>query len=190
LPGVRIVVVGATLAAVVLVRVITVGLLAGATACNRPSATGSSTTSTSDAAAPATATATAPPSEDPHPPAPASLTPTAAPLPSVTVTNIGIHIGGGPNDGETKEPIAQSVARHFDELRACWGVADDPKRGGDFGVDLLIPAEGGRATVSNPRTAIHPGAFRDCVVKVFEQIDFAKPRGSRTMASYSLRFTP
>jgi hypothetical protein len=108
----------------------------------------------------------------------------------VAVTNIGVHIGGGPNDSETKEPVVRSVAPHFEELRACWATVDDPRRGGDFGIDLLIPAEGGNARVSNPRTGIHPDAFRDCVVKVFEQIAFAKPRGGRTMASYSLRFAP
>ena len=109
-------------------------------------------------------------------------------LPAVTVTNIGMHIGGGPNDAETKEPIARSVAPHFDELRACWTAVDDPRRGGDFGIDLLVPAEGGLAQVSHPRTAIHPDAFRECVVKVFEGVEFAKPRGGRTTVSYSLRF--
>ena len=90
----------------------------------------------------------------------------------------------------TKAPIASSVEPHFDELRACWGSVEDPKRGGDFGVDLLIPADGGRAKVSTPRTALKGDAFRACVVAVFEGIDFKKPLNGRTTASYSLRFTP
>jgi hypothetical protein len=106
------------------------------------------------------------------------------------VENIGMHIGGGPNDAVDKAPIADSVAPHFDEVRTCWAQADDGSRGGDFGVDLLIPAEGGRAQVSHPRTAIHPDAFRDCMVAVFERIDFRPPRTGRTVVSYALRFTP
>jgi len=112
------------------------------------------------------------------------------PLPHVKVENIGMHIGGGPNDAVNKAPIADSVAPHFDEVRACWTRADDPARGGDFGVDLLIQPEGGRAKVSNPRTGIHGDAFKSCVVAVFEQVDFQKPRKGLTMVSYSLRFTP
>jgi hypothetical protein len=112
------------------------------------------------------------------------------PAPAVTVENIGMHIGGGPNDAVTKAPIGGSVAPHFDELRACWAQIDDPSRGGDFGVDLLIPAEGGRATVSHPRSILGPQAFRDCVVGVFTAIDFAKPRTGRTTVSYALRFAP
>jgi hypothetical protein len=111
-------------------------------------------------------------------------------LPPVRVENIGMHIGGGPNDAENKAPIAESVAPHFDELRACWARVDDPARGGDFGVDVLIQPEGGRARVTNPRTSIRPAAFRDCVVAVFEGIDFKKPRKGLTMVSYALRFSP
>ena len=65
-----------------------------------------------------------------------------------------------------------------------------PTKGGDFGVDLLIPREGGIATVSHPRTALVPDAFRDCVVGVFSRIDFARPLTGKTTVSYSLRFTP
>jgi hypothetical protein len=126
----------------------------------------------------------------PPPPSESTVTATPASAPSVVVTNIGMHIGGGPNDAHTKEPIARSVAPHFDALRACWATVDDPHRGGDLGVDLLIPAAGGFAAVSHPRTGIHPDAFRDCVVKVLEQVEFVAPRGGRTTVSYSLRFDP
>jgi hypothetical protein len=122
----------------------------------------------------------------------ASTAPAAAssPLPAVKVANIGIHIGGGPYDDEAKAPIAKSVSPHLDDVRACWTQVKDPGKGGDFGVDLLVPADGGKARVTNPRTSLGPTAFRDCVLHVFEEIDFAKPRRGLTMASYSLRFTP
>jgi hypothetical protein len=110
--------------------------------------------------------------------------------PPVTVENIGMHIGGGPNDAETKAPIGGSVAPHFAELADCWSQLADPKRAGDFGVDLLIPREGGIAIVSHPRTSLAPDAFRDCVVGVFGRIEFSRPRTGKTTVSYSLRFTP
>jgi hypothetical protein len=106
------------------------------------------------------------------------------------VENIGMHIGGGPNDAETKAPIGSSVAPHLAELVDCWSRLADPKRAGDFGVDLLIPREGGLASVSHPRTSLAPDAFRDCVVGVFARIEFSKPRTGKTTVSYSLRFTP
>jgi hypothetical protein len=115
----------------------------------------------------------------------------AAPPPqAVKVENIGMHIGGGPNDAATKAPIAASVEPHMDELRACWAEVADPSRGGDFGIDLLIPSEGGPAAVSHPRTGLKPDALRDCIVAVFSSIKFERPRTGRTTVSYSLRFTP
>lgn len=111
-------------------------------------------------------------------------------MPDVKLANIGMHIGGGPNDNDTKAPIRASVQPHFDELRRCWRHVDDQSKPGDFGVDLLIPAQGGKAAVSHPRTALQGDGFTDCMVQVFEAIDFQKPRKGKTTVSYSLRFTP
>ncbi|AUX43919.1 hypothetical protein SOCE26_053750 [Sorangium cellulosum] len=112
------------------------------------------------------------------------------PLPKVKVVNIGMHIGGGPHDDYTKEPIKTSVAPHFDEFRRCFALAEDPAKGGDFGIDLRIEKDGGKAEVRKPRTALKGEAFTRCVVGVFERIDFKKPRRGPTVVSYSLRFTP
>jgi pyruvate/2-oxoglutarate dehydrogenase complex dihydrolipoamide acyltransferase (E2) component len=126
------------------------------------------------------------------PPAPAASAAADAPaaIPAVKVANIGMHIGGGPNDDVTKDPIRRSVAPHFDELRRCFGLLDDLTKGGDFGVDLRIDKAGGAAKVSHPRTALKGKPFQECVVHVFEGIDFLKPRGGTTTVSYSIRFTP
>ena len=126
----------------------------------------------------------------PSPSPSASVAVEASAPPQVTVENIGMHIGGGPNDADTKAPIAGSVAPHMSELADCWSRLADPKRAGDFGVDLLIPREGGIAAVSHPRSALGPDAFRECVVGVFGRIDFARPRTGKTTVSYSLRFSP
>ena len=148
---------------------------------------------TTSAPAPAPSPATA---LSASPSASASSAPTAqpsqppAPLPDVQVKNIGMHIGGGPNDRKSKAPIAQSVKPHFDELRACWRFADDQTKGGTFGVDLLIPRAGGKAEASHPRSAIKGDGFEKCVLDVFAGIEFKRPRTGKTMVSYSLRFTP
>jgi hypothetical protein len=141
------------------------------------------------AAAPASAASTATAaSAAPAPPA-ASAAP-EAPLPDVKVANIGMHIGGGPNDAETKAPIKLSVEPHFDAFRRCFALAEDPKKGGDFGVDLRIERDGGKAQITKPRTAIRGDGFTACMIGVFERVEFRKPKGGTTVVSYSLRFTP
>jgi hypothetical protein len=151
---------------------------------------------------PAAVSAPAPPpsveaSAAPAPAASASASPTAASaptenasLPRVVVANIGMHIGGGPNDDRTKDPIRRSVQPHFDELRRCFALVEDAHKAGDFGVDLRIDRAGGKALVSHPRSALKGKEFKRCVVSTFETIDFLKPRGGTTTVSYSLRFTP
>jgi hypothetical protein len=125
-------------------------------------------------------------------PAAASGAPSAGQEPpaSLKVANIGLHIGGGPNDAPTKEPIKRSVEPHFDALRRCFMLVEDPRKGGDFGVDLLIPKDGGRAEVSHPRTALKGEGFQACVVKTFEGVDFKRPKTGKTMVSYSIRYSP
>lgn len=112
------------------------------------------------------------------------------PLPKVTVKKIGLHIGGGPNDDETKKPIIDSIKPHFDEMRGCWRLVQEPGKLNDFGVDLMIEREGGKAQVSNPRSGIKGEGFESCMLKVFEGIEFLKPKTGKTMVSYSVRFTP
>lgn len=148
---------------------------ASASASRAPTATPSH-----DGAAPSAAAA----------PAPVQTPAPAPPLPDVKVSNIGMHIGGGPNDAPTKEPIRRSVEPHFDAFQACFAELDDKDQGGDLGVDLRIERGGGKAKVSHPRTALKGKPFEACVVRVFEAIDFLPPKGGTTTVSYSLRFTP
>lgn len=141
-------------------------------------------------ARPVAPSASANPSVAPPSSAAASASAPAVGTVPVEVTNFGLHIGGGPNDDVTKAPILRSVEPHFPELRACYAKAEEPRQKGDFGVDLAIERDGGKAQVSKPRTAIKGDAFRACVVGVFESVEFQKPRGGKTVASYSVRFLP
>jgi hypothetical protein len=120
----------------------------------------------------------------------ASATAAPPPLPDVKVENIGIHIGGEKNLPEQKAPIRASVDPHMDDFRRCFALAEDPKKGGTFGVDLMIPKDGGKAEVTKPRTSLEGKPFRDCVTGVFAAIEFTKLKTGKTKVSYSLRFSP
>ncbi len=113
------------------------------------------------------------------------------PSPTLGVQTVGLHIGGGRNDEVTKEPILASVAPHLETMKRCWPWVDarERKHAGDFGVDLVIEAEGGRARVMNPR-GVKSAPFQQCMIAVFSAIEFLRPKTGKTQASYALRFTP
>ena len=116
--------------------------------------------------------------------------PVAEPPPNVKVISIGMHVAGGPYDEETKKPFLKAVEPRYAELAQCWKHVADPTQA-DVGVDLVIPASGGHAKVSNPRATIRGEGFLPCVVAFFETIDFEKPsRGGPQGLSYSVRFKP
>lgn len=101
-----------------------------------------------------------------------------------------MHVGGGKNDAAEKAPIKTAVAPHMDAFKACFARVDDPAKGGDFGVDLKIPRDGGNPEVSHPRTSLKGEGFKECVLTTFQGVTFDKPKGGAMTVSYSLRFTP
>jgi hypothetical protein len=111
------------------------------------------------------------------------------PLPELKVENIGLHIGGGPNDAETKAPFLNAVAERFPSFMDCYRKSEDPGQGGRFGVDLHVARAGGHPRIEQPRTSLHGPEFRACLGGVFESVDFQKPKHGPTTLSYSLRFT-
>jgi hypothetical protein len=111
------------------------------------------------------------------------------PLPELKVENIGLHIGGGPNDVETKAPFLSAVAERFPSFMDCYRKNEDPAQGGRFGVDLHVARGGGHPRVEQPRTSLRGPEFRACLGGVFESVDFQKPKHGPTTLSYSLRFT-
>ncbi len=108
--------------------------------------------------------------------------------------NIGIHIGGGPNDAPTKAPIRASVSPHFDALGACFGQlpAEAREKAVDVSTDVLVPRAGGKAELKKLKIIAKGStdSFSACVRRVFDAIEWQKPKGGDTMVSYSLRFTP
>lgn len=136
------------------------------------------------AAASPSAVASAPQPEPPSPP-PAEV----ESLPEVVVKNIGLHIGGGTNTDEEKAPFRAAIEQRFDDLRRCYKLVEDPTKGGVFGVDLRVGRNGGKATVSQPRTSMRGQPFRDCVIRSFESVEFQRPAKGPTVLSYSVRFS-
>lgn len=110
--------------------------------------------------------------------------------PAVELRNIGMHIGGGPNDDATKAPFQKAIAAQFDALASCW-AALPTKSAFDFGVDLLVPAKGGQAKVDRPRSAVKDAAFVKCATQAFAAATFApSAKGLPTKVSTSVHFTP
>jgi hypothetical protein len=112
-----------------------------------------------------------------------------AALPELKVENIGLHVGGGPNDAETKAPFQRAIAARFPAFLDCYRKNEDPEKGGRFGIDLHISRAGGHPKLEQPRTAMRGPEFRACVVSVFESVEFEKPKLGPTTISYSLHFT-
>ena len=100
-----------------------------------------------------------------------------------------MHIGGGKNDEAEKAPFKSAIEPRFPDFRRCYAHVEQPGKGGTFGVDLFIGRDGGKAELRQPRTGMSGDKFRNCVVAVFNSIDFERPRAGPTVISYSLRFS-
>jgi hypothetical protein len=109
-------------------------------------------------------------------------------LPELKVENIGLHVGGGPNDADTKAPFQRAVAERFPAFLDCYRKNEDPEKGGRFGVDLHIARGGGHPRLEPPRTAMRGPEFRACVSAAFESVEFDKPKLGPTTISYALHF--
>lgn len=115
------------------------------------------------------------------------------PPPNVKVISIGMHVAGGPYEEETKQPFLKAAEPRYAELARCWKHVNDKSRGGDVGVELLIPPSGGKPKVSHPRSTVETAGegFVPCVVAFFESIEFDKPKsGGLQGLSYSVPFKP
>lgn len=167
--------------------------------CSAPCACGAGAPQTPGATASdadgQSAAAGSPVAEPPTPAEPSSpAAPGAAPgatgsLPEIVIRHTGMHIGGGPNDEATKAPFKRAIEAHFDDFRLCYTKVAEPGRGGVIGVDLLVPAAGGKAELRDARSAVPGADFRECVLGVFRNIVFDKPSKGATVVSYSMEYS-
>ena len=51
-------------------------------------------------------------------------------MPEVAVENVGLHIGGGPNDDASKAPFRNAIAARFADFRRCYTKVSQPGKGG------------------------------------------------------------
>lgn len=123
------------------------------------------------------------------PPSEPQLRPVVAsgpPLPEVRLKTYGLHIGGGHED--EREPLLRTIEHSFPRFLDCYRLVEDAGKEGTFGVDLVVPVDGGRPRVDQPRTGIRGDSFKTCMLKVFETLRF-KPQRRATAVSYSLKFS-
>jgi hypothetical protein len=109
-------------------------------------------------------------------------------LPELVVENIGLHVGGGPNDAAGKEPFLRALGAQIEAFRLCYRQVEEPDRGGTFGVDLFIDRSGGHPNVRATRTRMKGEEFLECMVRAFENATFERPPKGPTLISYSVRF--
>jgi hypothetical protein len=129
--------------------------------------------------------ASAPPPATSSAPAVAS---SAAPA-TFEVRSIGMHIGGGPNDDANKAPLLASIAPRHEALGRCWeALPNKPKL--EFGIDAEVPAKGGRAKITRPRSTVNDATFIACAVGVFTEIEWLPPKSKiETTVSTSVRIS-
>lgn len=109
-------------------------------------------------------------------------------LPELKLKLSGLHIGGGPNDTLTKRPFIETLESGFDAMRACYGEAEEPAKGGTFGVDLRVERAGGHPTIQAVRTAMKGEKFKACLERAFNGLTFGRPPKGPTVLSASVRF--
>lgn len=154
-----------------------------------PAARGSSPGAPSPGApSPAAARPAAPaPSKEPRTSAPA-----AAPrAPAVTLATVGLHVDGLLNREPHRSRLVRVFEREFKAFRRCHERAERHEQGASYGVDLLIPKNGGRGKVREVRSRLASKGFRSCMQAAFEAIQFAPPPSERPeIVSYSVLFKP
>jgi hypothetical protein len=105
----------------------------------------------------------------------------------VRVRHIGMHIGGGPNDDDTKKPFLKAIEARNQKYLGCYRLVKNPLQGGTFGVDLFVNAAGGTPDVRKTRQRLGGSDFESCMVDAFNSVRFARSAKATTL-SYSLRF--
>ena len=110
-------------------------------------------------------------------------------LPELKLKVVGMHIGGGPNDAVTKRPFIEAIEGAFDTMRVCYRDAEDPMKGGSFGVDLRVEREGGHPTLQSVRTVMKGDKMRACLEQAVKAAQFTKPAKGATVLSVSVNFS-
>ena len=131
-------------------------------------------------------------------PAPVASRPAAAPVAparpgaqAVELQTVGLYLSGPSNTDATRRQLVKLFERSFPAFRRCHGDAGEHSENLSFGVDLLVPKEGGGAKVRQTRTRLTGNAFKTCMERAFQGIRFEPlPSARPEIVSYSVLFRP
>jgi hypothetical protein len=109
----------------------------------------------------------------------------------VQVATVGLHVGGAYKDESSRRHLVELFEKKFDDFQRCHHLAGQHAQNASFGVDLLVPTGGGKATLRQTRTRLTGEGFQGCMQRVFQTIRFGPPpTGRPEIVSYSLLFKP
>jgi hypothetical protein len=127
----------------------------------------------------------------PSPSRSAPLAPARPRVPAVELQTVGLYLSGPANTEATRRQLVKLFERSFPAFRRCHGDAGEHSENLSFGVDLLVPKEGGSAKVRQTRTRLTGNAFKTCMERAFQGIRFEPlPSERPEIVSYSVLFRP
>ena len=124
-------------------------------------------------------------------PAPEPIAPARPRPPPVELQTVGLYLSGPANTEATRRQLVKLFERSFPAFRRCHADAGEHSDNLSFGVDLLVPKEGGGAKVRQTRTRLTGNAFKTCMERAFQAIRFEPlPSARPEIVSYSVLFRP
>jgi hypothetical protein len=113
------------------------------------------------------------------------------PAQPVVLSTVGLHVGGPLNDEPHRSRLVKTIEKQFAAFKRCHARATKHEQGASYGVDLLVPKEGGKPKIKEQRTRLEGKGFAACMNDAFQAIRFAPPPTKRDeIVSYSVLFKP
>jgi hypothetical protein len=113
----------------------------------------------------------------------------AKPEPKLELQTVGLHLAAPANQDATRKRLVRLFETQFGAFRRCHKSAPEHDYNASFGVDLLVPKAGGKAQVRETRTRLVGDAFKTCMDRVFQAMQFEPlPTGRDEIISYSVLF--
>lgn len=109
----------------------------------------------------------------------------------VDLATVGLHVARPLGLEPYRSRLLRAFEKEFSAFERCHELASPHAQNASFGVDLLVPARGGRGAVRQTRTRLTGDEFHSCMQRAFEGVIFEPPPTARPeMVSYSLLFKP
>jgi hypothetical protein len=109
----------------------------------------------------------------------------------VEVVTVGLHVARPLGLEPHRSRLLRAFEKEFGAFERCHALASPHAQNASFGVDLLVPARGGRGAVRQTRTRLTGDTFQSCMQRAFETVVFEPPPTARPeIVSYSLLFKP